>query len=171
MEAKLKNKLLVLGVLLALFIVYRFAITNTIEAQKTVRELNQEKGLLKNISNKISNLKEKEAQLDAVLKKKNISINNSFQQTLLQNLSSFAKQNNLQIIAFNEPHIFNSRITELHTYSFEIKGNFNSLLKMVNHLENLQLGQLISIKFEKKKNFKTNIIDLSCKVLLQKVNS
>tara|TARA_R110001606_G_scaffold342855_1_gene491418 strand:- start:1023 stop:1538 length:516 start_codon:yes stop_codon:yes gene_type:complete len=170
MDIKLKNKILVVGFIASLFIVYKFAISNTVEAQKIVSELSKEKLLLNNVSTKISNLKAKEAQLDVILKKKNISINNSFQQTLLQSVTSFAKKNKLQIIAFNEPHVFNTNVTGLHTYSFEVKGNFNSLLKMVNHLENLQLGELISIKFEKKKNYRSNTNYLTCKVFLQKVN-
>ena len=169
MDIKLKNKILVIGFIVALFIVYKFAISKTIETQKVVSKLTTEKSLLSNVSSKILDLEAKEAQLDAILKKRNISISNSFQQTLLQNVTSFAQKNKLQIIAFNEPHTYSTKITKLATYSFEIRGNFISLLKMVNFLESLQLGELITINFEKKKNFRTNTNYLTCNVLLQKV--
>jgi hypothetical protein len=171
MDIRIKNKILVIGFIVSLFIVYKFAVSNTIEVKKMVKNLNNEKLLLNNISDKILNLQVKEAQLDVILKKRNISINHSFQQTLLQNVNSLAEENSLQIIAFNEPHKYNSGITKLFTYSFEVKGDYISLLRMINHLESLQLGNLISVNFEKKKNFRSNIHYLTCKVLLQKVSS
>jgi hypothetical protein len=171
MNIKLKNRILVIGFLLSLLIAYNFAISKTIEVQRVVRELSKEKLLLNNVSNRISSLNLKEQQLNSILKSYNVSINNSFQQTLLQNITSFSKNNNLQIIAFNEPHLFNSNITKLSTYSFEIKGNFISLLKMINYLEQQQFGELISIQLEKKKNYRTNSSYLTCVVLLQKVSS
>ena len=112
MEIKLKNKILVVGFIATLFIVYRFAVSKTFETQKIVRELAEEKLLLSTVTNKILVLKTKEVQLDAILKKRNISINNSFQQALLQNVTSFAKKNKLQIIAFNKPHTFSSTVTK-----------------------------------------------------------
>ena len=171
MNLNLKNKILIVCFIASLFIVYRFAVSNTIEARKVVSDLTKEKILLTNVSSKIATLKAKELQLDKILKKKNISIHTSFQQALLQNVSSFAKKNKLQIIAFNQPHLFNTNITKLHTYSFEVRGHFNSLLKLTNHLENLQLGKLVSIKFEKKKDFRKNTSFLTCNVLLQRVGN
>lgn len=168
MDIKLKNKILVVGFIVVLFIIYEFAISKTIETNKIVSQLTIEKSLLKNVSNKILDLKTKEAQLDAILKKRNISISNSFQQMLLQNVTSFAQKNELQIIAFSEPHTYNTNITRLATYSFEIKGSFISLLKMICFLEELQLGKLLTIKFEKKNNYRNNTNYLTCKILLQK---
>jgi hypothetical protein len=171
MDIRIKNKILAIGFIVSLFIVYKFAVSNTIEVKKMVKILNDEKLLLNNISEKISNLQVKEVQLDVILKKRNISINHSFQQTLLQNVNSVAKKNSLQIMAFNEPHKYNNGVTKLFTYSFEVKGDYISLLRMINHLENLQLGNLISVNFEKKKNFRSNTNFLTCKILLQKVES
>ena len=171
MDIKLKNKILLIGFTALLLIVYNFAISKTFQIQKMVSELTKEKLLLSNISSKISGLENKELQLDAILKKRNILVNNSFQQTLLQNVTSFVKKNKLQILTFNEPHTYSTNITKLATYSFEIKGDFISLLRMVNFLEKLQLGELITINFEKKKNFRNNTSYLTCKVLLQKTSS
>lgn len=169
MNLKLKNRILVAGCVLLLFTVYKLAISKTIETQKVATILNKEKLLLNNVSNKISYLKQQEQQLDSILKSYNVSINNSFQQTLLQNITSFSKKNRLQVIAFNKPHEYNSSMTKLSTYSFELKGNFAPLLKLINHIEKLQLGELISVHFEKKKNYRTNSNYLTCKILLQKV--
>ncbi len=168
MDIKLKNKILVIGFVTLLFIVYKFTISKTFETQKMVAELTTEKLLLSNISTKISSLQNKELQLDAILKKRNILVNNSFQQTLLQNVTSFVKKNKLQILSFNQPHSYSTDITKLTTYSFEIKGDFISLLRMVNFLGKLQLGELITINFEKKNSYRNKTSYLTCSILLQK---
>jgi hypothetical protein len=132
-------------------------------------QLTQEQVSLNNISNSVFSLETQEKNLDSILKNYNLSIDNSFQQSLLKNITQFANTYNLQILAFNKPHEINTKITKLKTYSFEVKGDFISTLKMINELEQLQLGELISINFEKKTNFRTGVKFLTCKVLLQKM--
>ncbi len=171
MDIKLKNKLFVIGFLVSLFMVYKFAIFKTLETRSEVAMLSKEKRLLTDISNKVSDLEAKEVELDAMLKKRNISISNSFQQTLLQNITTLTNTNKLQIIAFEKLHVYKKDITKLHTYTIEVKGSFSSLLKFVNNLENLQIGELISIKYEKRKDFKRNKNYLTCNVLFQRIDS
>jgi len=171
MDIKNKNKLLVVGFVCMLFLVYTLAISKTITTKKAVSKLRIEKKLLTNVSSKITALKSKEFELDSILKSYNLSIDNSFQQTLLLKVTELSKKENLQIIQFIEPYVFVGNNTKILTYSFELKGDFISLLKMVNYLGELQLGQLISINFEKKKNYRTNTNYLTCKILLQTIDS
>ncbi len=171
MDIKIRNKILVVGFVFLLFVVYKLAISKTIETRSSVSKLLVEKKLLSNVTAKIAQLKLKEYQLDSILKSYNLSIDNSFQQTLLQKVTEFSKKEKLQIIQFKEPHIFIDNEANRSTYSFELKGNFISLLKIVNYLEDLQLGQLISINFVKRKNYRANTNYLTCEILLQKVNN
>ncbi|MDG2194263.1 MAG: hypothetical protein P8K77_05320 [Polaribacter sp.] len=168
-DYKLKNKLLVAGCVAMLFVVYQFAIQKTIDSKKVLRELTAEKELLHNAADRIAVLQQQNVHLDSLLNSYDISINSSFQQVLLQKITRFAKKKKLQVIAFNEPHQFASNGTKISTYSFEVKGNFIPLLQLVQFLEQQQLGALISIHFEKKKNYSANRTYLTCKLLLQKV--
>jgi hypothetical protein len=171
MDYKLKNKLLLVGFIISLILIYQFAIVKTIEAKKVVSILRKENALLHHISENITYLKKEEIVLDSILKSVDVSIDNSFQQTLLQKITVFTKKNKLQIIAFKEPHQLITNNTKLSTYAFEVKGTFISLLKMVNYIEQLQLGELISIEYKKKKNYRTNSNYLICKIFLQKISS
>jgi len=171
MGYKLKNKLLVVGFLAMLFIAYKFAIQKTFESKKMLISMTSEKELLDNVSSRIASLQQQEKYLDSLLKSYNISSNSSFQQVLLQKVTDFSKQKKLQIIAFNKPHVFSSKDSKLSTYSFEVKGNFIPILQLVQFLEEQQLGELVSINFKKKKNYKTNSVFLTCKLLLQKVSN
>lgn len=169
MKFSLKNKVLVFCFIISSIIVYKFALGKTIETNRLVLKLEKEKLTLDNISSVLTNLQAEEHALDSILKSYNLSINNSFQQSLLKNLTTTANKNKLQIISFNKPHEYRSDITKLKTYSFEIKGDFISILKMINELEQLQLGEFISIDFQKKSNYKTGRKFLTCKILLQKM--
>lgn len=163
-----KNIALVLGFLLLLIISYVFSIQKTLDLKSRTKELKKEKEMLSNASELIFSLQQENRYLDSILLKKELSIENSFQQTLLQKLNTFSKTATIEIISFDEPHINIENNTNLKTYSFEVKGSFSSLLKLVNTIEKQQLGEIISINFEKKKNYRSNKEELIAQFYIQK---
>jgi hypothetical protein len=165
-----KNKLLIIGFFLLLFMAYSFSIKKTMEAKQLLTTLRSDKELQETAQSKIFNLQQENAHLDSILRKRNLSIENSFQQTLLKKINSFADKEKITIISFEEPHQFESNKTNLKTYFFEIKGDFRALLKLINEFERQQLGQLTSLNFVKKKNYRTNRTELSCQFYIQKLN-
>ena len=169
MNNKNKNILLVVGFFVVLFIAYSFSIKKTIEAKELLTTLWSEKELQSNAQSKIFNLQQENAHLDAILRKRDLSIENSFQQTLLKKINSFAEKEKITIISFEEPHEFERNEINLKTYFFEIKGDFRALLKLINELERQQLGQLVSVNFTKKKKYRTNRTALSCQFYIQKL--
>jgi len=169
MNNKNKNILLVLGFFVVLFIAYSFSIKKTMEAKELLTTLWSEKELQSNAQSKIFNLQQENAHLDAILRKRDLSIENSFQQTLLKKINSFAEKEKITIISFEEPHEFERNEINLKTYFFEIKGDFRALLKLINELERQQLGQLVSVNFTKKKKYRTNRTALSCQFYIQKL--
>lgn len=171
MNSKQKNSALLLGFFIALFIIYKFSIQNTFDVRKKYNQLLKEKELLTNASLKIKYLQEKNFYLDSVLQSKNVSIENSFQQTILQNVSIFSSKENIEIINFTKPHSIIENETIIETLSFELKGEFIPLLKLINYLEQEQFGKLLSVHFEKKKNYRNNKPYLTTTVYLQKVSN
>ena len=169
MNNKNKNILLVVGFFVVLFIAYSFSIKKTMEAKELLTTLWSEKELQSNAQSKIFNLQQENAHLDAILRKRDLSIENSFQQTLLKKINSFAEKEKITIISFEEPHEFELNEINLKTYFFEIKGDFRALLKLINELERQQLGQLVSVNFTKKKKYRTNRTALSCQFYIQKL--
>lgn len=169
MNNKNKNILLVVGFFVVLFIAYSFSIKKTMEAKELLTTLWSEKELQSNAQSKIFNLQQENAHLDAILRKRDFSIENSFQQTLLKKINSFAEKEKITIISFEEPHEFERNEINLKTYFFEIKGDFRALLKLINELERQQLGQLVSVNFTKKKKYRTNRTALSCQFYIQKL--
>ncbi|CAM1356413.1 hypothetical protein [Tenacibaculum halocynthiae] len=171
MNNQQKNIGLLVGFLITLFVVYNFAIKNTFEVKNKYSNLLKEKQLLNNATNRTIYLTQKNNFLDSILKSKNVSLKNSFQQTLLQKITSFSEEKKIEVLAFDEPHEFIEKNTTITTFSFEVKGDFSTLLKLINHIEQQQLGELISIHFKKKKNYSKNRIYLTAAIFLQKIKN
>jgi hypothetical protein len=169
MSDKQKNSLLIAVFISLCIISYVFSIQKTIDLKVRLVGLEEEKELVLNASERIFSLQQENKYLDTILKQKELSIENSFQQTLLNKINDFSKKEKIEIISFQEPHVFSQNNTHLNTYSFEIKGSFNALLNLVNRLEKLQLGELVSVNFEKKKNYRRNRQELVGEFFIQKL--
>ncbi|WP_299158452.1 hypothetical protein [uncultured Tenacibaculum sp.] len=166
-----KKILLPVGFLMALFIVYNFAIKNTLGVKKEYTGLLKEKKILDNATAEINYLNKKKKHLDVFLKENKISVNSSFQQILLQKITQFSLNDKIEIRAFNKPHIIKNSSTLLETYSFEVKGNFSKILKLINYIEKSNLGELFSVNFEKKKNYRTRKEYLIAKIYLKRLKN
>lgn len=171
MSNQQKNIGLLIGFLISGFIAYHFAIKKTVIAKNKHELLLVEKNLVDNASSKIEYLNKKNGNLNSFLVSNNLSIENSFQQMLLEKINIFSKEKNIQIITFNKPHKIELDQTVVETYSFKLKGGFIDLLKLINYIEQQRLGELISIDFEKKKNYKTHRNYLTVNIFLQKIEN
>lgn len=169
MSNQQKNIALFVGFLMLLLIAYSVAIKKTIEAKTTHTKLLNDVDLLRNATGKTKFLAEKNTYLDSILQSNNVSINNSFQQVLLQKITDFTTANTIELRAFNEPHIVKEKKSSIQTYSFEVEGDFSNLLQFVNYIEQQQLGELTSINFLRKKNYRTNRYYLTVTVFLRKI--
>ena len=170
MTDKQKNIVLLLGFFILFILAYFFSIKKTVDLKKSLSILEQEQELLANASSRIFNLQQENRYLDSILKQKELSVENSFQQTLLQKINNFSKTVSTEIIAFDEPYSFISNDTKIETYTIEIKANYNNLLKLVNYLEQQQLGKIVSLNLEKKKNYRRNREELTVKISIQKLS-
>lgn len=169
MKLNQKNKLLLLGFLLALYICYSFAIAKTIKYYKEYQSKN--KLITENTATpKLAfQLHQKENQLDQLLSQYNISTSESFQNDLLKQLNNLCSSHHLKIIDFKEPHIVSDKGFTCNSYVFSLEGSYNNCLSLLNKIENSpNLGSIKHLNFIKKKNFKTNTDQLFVEVVLQK---
>lgn len=169
MNSKQKNIALGSGFLLLLWIVYAIPVHKTLEAKTLKTKLFKEKELLDNASQRIEFLQQKNKHFNKLLKENDISASSSFQQILLKKITTFSEKKNIEVLTFNEPHRVENQQTKKETYFFEVKGNFASILKLTNQLEQQQLGELVSVNFIKNKNYRTNRKYLTAQIYLQKI--
>lgn len=169
MKLDKKNKLLLLGFILVLYVCYSFAVSNTINYYKEYKAKKEEIAADSNIPKLVAQLVQKENQLDQVLSQYNINISESFQNDLLKQLTSYSEGYKLKIVDFQEPHSVSQKGFTTTSYIFSLEGSFNGCLAVLNKVENNpSLGSIKHLNFIKKKNYKTNTDQLFVEVIMQK---
>lgn len=169
MKLDKKNKLLLVGFLLVLYICYSFAISNTINYYKEYKTKQDEVAADSNMPKLVGQLIQKEKQLDYVLSLYDVNISESFQNDLLKQLTSYCGSYKLKIVDFQEPHTVSQKGFTVTSYIFSLEGSFNGCLAVLNKVENNQaLGIIRHLNFVKKKNYKTNTDELFVQVIMQK---
>lgn len=172
MTQKNKNILLVIGLLLMLFVAYRYGFAKTFAVRKEVAALENQKQAYEAAPAQLAKLSNKEKQLNEILKKNNVE-GNSLQNNILKTLHTLSNNGGFDIIAFEEPHIYQDEASQktTTTYDFTIQGGYKSLIEVLYALEQkYSFGNVIHTNFEKKKNFRTGKRYLQCTVLLQRIN-
>lgn len=169
MNLNKKNKLLVIGFFVVLYICYSFAISNTINYYNEYKNKQQEIAEDSDMPKLVAQLVQKEKQLDQILSNYDVNISESFQNDLLKQLTSYSENYHLKITDFKEPHIISQKGFITTSYSFSLEGSFNGCLAVLNNVENNpMLGNIKHLNFLKKRNYKTNTDQLSVEVIMQK---
>jgi len=164
-----KNKLLLVGFAIVLYVCYSFAISNTINYYKEYHVKQQEIAADSNMPKVVGQLIQKEKQLDQVLSQYDVNISESFQNDLLKQLTSYSDSYKLKIVDFQEPHTISQKGFTTTSYIFSLEGSFNGCLAVLNTIENNpSLGNIKHLNFVKKKNYKTNTDQLFVEVIMQK---
>ena len=164
-----KNKVLLLGLLFALYISYAFAVSNTIEYYKEYKAKQEILSSEKNIPKLVNQLVQKEKQLDKFVSHSDSSISQSFQNNLLRQLNAYSESYSLKIIDFQQPHTVQEKGVTTLSYIFTLEGTFNGCLAVINKIENNPtMGNIQHINFKKTKNYKTNTEELKVEIIMQK---
>ncbi|WP_200831877.1 hypothetical protein [Aquimarina sp. AU474] len=172
MTQRNKNIFLVSGLIATLFFAYYFGFAKTFAVSSEVAKLEDKKQAYQSAPAQLAVLANKEKQLDEILKKNNVE-GNSLQNNILKTLNTLSNDSGFSIVAFEEPHAFTDETTQktTTTYNFTLQGDYKSLINVVYALEQkYSFGNVIQVKFEKKKNFRTRATFLQCTVLLQRLN-
>lgn len=169
MRLNRKNKGLLLGFLLALYICYSFAISNTINYYKEYHSKSEMITKNSYTPKLVHQLNQKEKQLDVLLSRYNITTSESFQNDLLKQLTAHGDSYHLKITDFKEPHTITDKGFTTTSYIFSLEGSFNGSLALLNKMENNPaLGSIKHLNFTKKRNYKTNLDQLFVEVIMQK---
>lgn len=97
-------------------------------------------------------LNERLKRLEEVLGEDNFD-ENFIQQKILQFLSKSCERNGVEITNLEQAHIFKDKEYMLVTNFFTLKGNYNSLIKIIYKVENeFKKSKLNSVRFYKKRN-------------------
>ncbi len=170
MSLKQKNIVLLIGIVILLWAGYLLSFSNTFELKNKYQKLKKEQDLFTNVSQKLTQLKQQNVYYDSILKSKQISTESSFQNNLLKTITTLADTTSIKVVNFNNPHSFKTDNALINTFTFKLKGSFSKITQLIYQLEqNYKLGKIISVNYEKKKNYRRNSYFLECAVMLQQV--
>ena len=145
MSNTLKNRLLVGGFFILLFLCYKFAIANTFALKSEHSKLLKEQKIFKNTPKQLALLKKKQQYYDSLLVKYKIG-GTSLQNNLLNTVTTFSKAYELKVVDFLEPHTVSEKSLIINTYSFTVEGHFNNILQLIYTLEQrTKYGEVISV--------------------------
>ncbi|WP_299550675.1 hypothetical protein [Seonamhaeicola sp.] len=167
MKSKTKNIILIIGFFLALVLCYQLALSKTLALKTEFKTLKKQDLLFESTPKQLSLLKQKQKYYDSILVKHQIN-GSSLQNNLLKAINTFADSSNIKVVSFSEPHVINQNALKINTYQFSLEGNYNAMIKLIYKLEQeTRFGEIISLHFEKKKNFRTNTYYLQAHVMLR----
>lgn len=171
MSANRKIWMLMAGCFLAFLLSYKFAFEKTILLAKEVSQLEQKAIGLSELASLNMQLSQREKQVDSILSSNNLK-NTSIQNGLLNFLNDQKANSSIQIVAFEEPHRFESENGVLVSYSFNLTGDYDDILNLVYKLEQeLSFGSVTSLKLKTKRDYKTRRTLLHCNIIIENVTS
>lgn len=169
MKINTKNKLLFLGIVILVFASYKLAINKTMWMRGEYQRLELQVDKFKDIPQKLSILGQKNSYYDSILGKMDL-VDTSIQNNLLRTINQEAGKNNISVMDFNQPHVYQMGENTLYTYSFNLSGNYTNVLKVIHTIEQKgNFGEIVHVNFEKKKNYKTNKQHLGATIFIQQV--
>ena len=167
MTKQYKNLVLLVGFVLVLTLSYKLAIKNTLELKNKHTQLENENGLILKGPQQLNILKQKTVYYDSILGQYKLD-KSSIQNNLLKVINKYATKNQLKVVDFIEPHITTTNDLVIKTYNFTLEGPYNTINQFIFLLEQeTKFGEIISLSFEKKKNYKTAAYYLQARVLLE----
>ena len=169
MKLENKNKLLLLGVGLTLFLSYHLAIRNTISVLEEFKINQSRRENMASFPHALAATRDKEKALQDQLAQMDLA-STSFQTDLLRVLNKASANNNVQIVNLRSPHKIIYQRDTIATYIFDLEGNYSDILKTLSILEKKKSYGIINhLAFEKKKDYRSRRTFLQARVFLKQL--
>ncbi|KAA3615875.1 MAG: hypothetical protein DWP94_15210 [Flavobacterium sp.] len=171
MQQRNKNIILVLGFAVVLFMAYKLSISKTIELKQEIAMLKSEVDRSEELPVLLANLSSREKYADSILNVNNIE-NVSIQNNLLELLNRQSLDTGVRIVEFSQPHKFVGESVNKTSFQFKLEGEYNQIERIIHLLEQeYNLGEVINLHFEKKRDYRRGMDYLECQVILESFDS
>jgi hypothetical protein len=167
MNWKQKNKLLLAGGIVLLWIVYSFAISNTLALRRDCLVLKQQLDSASGAPSRLATLKLELQQLETVTNSNDTST--ILHERLLGIVADYCQQNNSVLRDFASPVCYRQQEWLIETHPIVVEGTFVNLLKLVHALEQEKVGKIISVDFHSKRDNKTQALSLTATIYVQNI--
>lgn len=167
---KRKIKYLLGGAVFFLFVCYYVSLSKTVAL---VRQCHEMEDLLTTVADAPEKIKAITKKLHAI--ESSVSSGEkdklNFQEELLEKVSHYCQVHRLILREFPQIHRYTQQNYNIETFTVVVEGPYIKLLKLAYSLESERTGKMISIRFESKKDYKTNSVRLLATIYLQKIKN
>lgn len=165
---KKKNKLLLAGTVLLLFIVYSFAVKKTVLLRSECKEMEATLEMAADAPVKAAMVQKKLDEMNALLGKEREEHGENTQEDLLGTVTGYCQKNNILLKEFPKALINKEKDFIVETNVFTVEGSFAKLLELVYLLEQKsKIGKVASVQFKTRTDVKTKALFLTAKVYFQ----
>ena len=166
---KKKNKLIIIVAVLALYLIYAFAIKKTMASHSEYTKAESQIELAVSAPLMAAQLEKQLLQMDSKIGKQNKNGQNT-EQALLELITNYCQNNHSVLREFPETTVAQQGNLFIETNLFVVEGDFSSLINLVYLLEQKnKLGKIASVRYQLKKDFKTKEMALTAIIYLQNV--
>lgn len=166
---KKKNLLLVIASVVVLLMIYSFAIKRTISAYTQFSENKEKMEQAANAPMMAEQLEKELIRMETKIGNHNTK-NTNIDEALLSLLTDYCQSNQAVLREFPQTTYTQDGELEIETNQFMIGGNFSTLIKLVYLLEQkYNLGKIVAVNYQLKKDFKTKEMQLTSTVFLQNI--
>ncbi|MEO5644585.1 MAG: hypothetical protein ABIQ40_08600 [Bacteroidia bacterium] len=164
---KRKNQLLVLGAVVLFWLVYTFAIRNTIELGMQCAVMQAQLDSSAGAPKKLMQLKQELLKLEN--NTGNADTTGSLHERLLGIVTNYCHENNLLLRDFASPIRYHQQEWLVETHPLTVEGSYVALLKLVQKLGQEKTGKVVSVDFHSKRDNKTQVLSLTVTIYVQNI--
>lgn len=166
---KKKNLLLVLIAVIAALLIYSLAIKKTMAAFAECKQNKNKMEQAENIPEMTEQLERELIRMDAKIGTHNTRQEN-INEALLGLITGYCQTNHAVLREFPETLFSDDGDLSVETNQFVIGGTFSTLINLVYLLEQkYNLGKIVSVNYQLKKDFKTKEMQLTATIFLQNI--
>jgi hypothetical protein len=168
---KQKNRLLLFAALATLWIVYAFAVSNTLGLRSECNELQLQLDSASGAPGRAQELRSELQRLEEITggTADSATASVALHEKLLSIISAYCQENNLILRDFATPLRYSQQEWIVETHPVTVEGNFISLVKLVQLLEQEKTGKVISADFRSRRDNKTQALSLTVTIYVQNI--
>lgn len=164
---KKKNRMLLAGALLLGWLVYTFAIRNTIETRSACSAIEARLDSAAGAPERLRQLQQELRELESSGGENDTS--RTLHEKLLGIVSPYCSEHRITLRDFAPPVRYRTGDWEIETHPFTVQGEYIPLLKLLHHIEKEKCGKVISADFHSKQDAKTKELTLTLTVYVQNI--
>lgn len=167
---KQKNKMLFAGVCIMLWVVYAFAISNTVAIKSNCDTQQLQLDSLEGAPEKLLLLQAELARFSLLTGGADDTVHDVHEQ-LLDFVTVYCNEEGLQLREFAPPVRYAQQEWTVETHPFTVEGDYISIVKFVRDLELISIGRVVSVDFITRTDNKTKVKSLAATIYIQNISN